>query len=226
MTQWWTYSFEDVLLFSPRVYWRLIQLHNESVWPLHVLALLVGVAILLGVVRPQAWTGRAIAVALAAAWMWVAWSFLWTRYATINWPMAYVAPVFALQALLLLWTGVVRGRLDVSATMSGPGTIGLGLLAYALALHPLMALLAGRPVQAAEVFAIMPDPTVVATLGILAMAVRAQWLLIIVPVAWCMVSWGTLTALASPGGWILLATAALAVAALTGTALEAHPKKH
>ena len=73
--------------------------------------------------------------------------------------------------------------------MSGPGTIGLGLLVYALALHLLVALLAGRPDQAAEMFAIMPEPTVVATLGILEMAVRAEWLLIIVPVAWCVVSW-------------------------------------
>jgi hypothetical protein len=48
--------------------------------------------------------------------------------------MAYVAPAFALQALLLLWVGVIRGRLAVSATMSGPGAIGLGLLVYALAL--------------------------------------------------------------------------------------------
>jgi hypothetical protein len=45
-------------------------------------------------------------------------------------------------------------------------------------------------------------------------------------VAWCIVSWATLTALAAPEGWILLATTALGVAALTGTALEAHPKKH
>jgi hypothetical protein len=51
------------------------------VWPLHVLALLAGVAILLGAVRPRAWMGRAIAV---AAWLWMAWSFHWTHYATVN----------------------------------------------------------------------------------------------------------------------------------------------
>ena len=37
-----------LLLFSPRVYWRLFELHNEALWPLQVPALLLGAAILAG----------------------------------------------------------------------------------------------------------------------------------------------------------------------------------
>ncbi len=46
MSEWWTYRLEDFLLFSPRVYWRMFELHNEAVWPLQIATLLLGAAIL------------------------------------------------------------------------------------------------------------------------------------------------------------------------------------
>ena len=73
-----TYTLQDFLLFSPRVYWRMFELHNQAVWPLQILALLLGAAILVWVVRPHPWSCRAIFAILAVAWMWVAWVFLWS----------------------------------------------------------------------------------------------------------------------------------------------------
>lgn len=219
MSEWWTYSLSNFLLFAPRVYWRLFELHNAAVWPAHVLGLLLGLAILACVLRPRPWSGRVIAAGLAAAWVWVAWSFLWHRYATINWAMTYVAPVFVLEGALLLWIGGVQGRLQV-ARGTAASAVGLGLLLYALVLHPLTASLAGRPLQAAEVFAIAPDPTVIATLGILSMATgRVLWVMLLVPLAWSLVSWATLYAMAAPEGWIPLAAAGLAVLAWVGRPL-------
>jgi hypothetical protein len=212
MAAWGTYSLENFLMFSPRVYWRLFELHNAAVWPLQIVALLLGAAILALVLRPAPWSGRAIAIALAVAWIFVAWSFLWSRYATVNWAIAYVAPVFALQGLLLLWAGA-RGHRG-SAVAGTRGVIGLSLYLYALVLHPLVAVLAGRPVQAAEVFGIAPDPTAIATLGLLAMARgQAAWPLLAVPVLWCLVSAITLYAMGAPEAVIPIAAAALAVAA-------------
>ena len=46
MSEWWTYSLSDLLLFSPRTYYRLFELHNLAVWPWHVLAILLGLAVL------------------------------------------------------------------------------------------------------------------------------------------------------------------------------------
>ena len=215
MLEWWSYRLEDFLLFSPRVYWRMFELHNAALWPLHVLALLLGAAVLTWVVRPCPWSDRAVAAILAAAWIWVAWTFLWQRYATINWAAPHAVPAFVMQGLLLAWIGSLRGRLHVAANRTGRGVVGLALFCYALVLHPLIAILAGRPVQAAEVFGIAPDPTAIATLGLVAMMSggSATLLLLIVPLAWCIVSWATLHALGSPEGWIRLAAAGLAVAA-------------
>ena len=221
MSEWWTYSLHDLLMFSPRVYWRLFELHNQALWPLHVAALLLGAAVLVLALRPRPWSGRAIAITLGVVWAWVAWSFLWSRYATINWALAYVAPVFALQGLLLFWAGA-RGRLQVAASRSVSGIIGLAVALYALVLHPLTAVLAGRPLQAAEVFGLAPDPTAIATLGLVTMMRRgaAAWLLLVIPILWCVVSTLTLYAMAAPEALIPLAAAGLAIAAGIGKGLR------
>jgi hypothetical protein len=213
MGAWDTYSLEDFVMFAPRVYWRLFELANEALWPLHVVALLLGAAILALALRPAPWSGRFIGIALGLVWIWVAWSFLWERYAPINWAIAYVAPVFALQGLLLLfWAPAFAGAGGESRR-----DVGLGLCVYALVLHPLVAMIAGRPIQAAEVFAIAPDPTAIATLGLVCMAQgRAAWPLMIIPVLWCLASALTLYAIGAPEALVPLFAALLAVAARTG----------
>ena len=55
-----------------------------------------------------------------------------------------------------------------------PRRIGLALFLYALAIHPLIAPLTGRPWTQAEIFGLAPDPTAIATLGILLAADRPR----------------------------------------------------
>ncbi|MBB3265162.1 hypothetical protein FHW79_002782 [Azospirillum sp. OGB3] len=209
MTEWWTYSTEDFLLFSPRTYWRLIERHNEALWPAHVPLLLLGAIILLGLIRPRPWSHRAIAGTLAVLWAWLAWSFLWERYATINWAASYVAPLFALQAALL---ALIGSRLRWSLSWTGRAAAGLALFLYALALHPLAALLAGRSLRGAEVFGITPDPTAIATIGLVMMADgRWWWLLLAVPMAWCLASWVTLHSMDALEQWVFMAAALVAL---------------
>lgn len=213
MSVWSTYGPGDFLLFAPRVYWRMFELHNAAVWPLQVPALLLGVAVVVWVLRPRPWSDRGVAVVLAAAWMWVAWSFLWNRYAAINWAIVYVVPVFAAQALLLLSAGGMAGRLRFAPGWTVPGMIGLAVLLYAVVLHPLVSPLAGRSMQGAEVFGIAPDPTAIATLGLTTLAVGGAlpWVLLAGAAAWCLVSGATLLAMGAAEGWIPLAAVVLVV---------------
>jgi drug/metabolite transporter (DMT)-like permease len=70
MSEWWTYTVSDCLLFSPRTYWRMSERHNEALWPWHLVALGLGVAILVLLRRPGHRQGRIVFAALAggAAW--------------------------------------------------------------------------------------------------------------------------------------------------------------
>jgi Family of unknown function (DUF6064) len=217
MQDWWTYSLSDFLLFSPRTYYRLFELYNVAIWPAQLLALVLGVALLALMIRRPAWHGRAIAAILAGCWLWVAWAYLLTRYDTINWAARYFAAGFALEAVLLALSGVARDRLRMRAGGTDLALrAGLGLSLYGLIAHPLIGpLLIGRPWTQVELFGLAPDPTIVATLGVLVAADRPPWHLPIVPLAWCAIAGATLWTMGSPDALVLPAVAVLAIAVTT-----------
>ncbi|HUF87885.1 MAG TPA: DUF6064 family protein [Thermohalobaculum sp.] len=223
MSEWWSYRPGDFLLFAPRTYWRLFELENAASWPLPLLALALGAGLLVLLRRPRRWSGRVVALALALAWAWVGWRFVGERYAAINWAAVYAAPLFYIQALLLAWFGAVRDGLNLSIPPRGSVRLGLALYAYALILHPLTALAAGRPLAGAEIAGIAPDPTAIATLGVLVMlpgggvagavAGGVAGPLLAIPLAWCLMSGATLATMGAWQAWIPLAAAAVALAA-------------
>ncbi|PRY71801.1 DUF6064 family protein [Halomonas ventosae] len=212
---WWSYRPEDLLMFSPRVYTRLFELHNQALWPAQLLALLLGAVALLLLLRPRPQGTRLVVMLLAVAWAFVAWAFLWRRYVPIHWGIAYVVPLFGLQALLLVTLGSLRGRLRLPVHWSVRRSLGIGLFAYALALHPLTALATGRGLAGAEVIGLTPDPLAIATLGVAAMAEPAPraWALLVVPALWCLLSALTLYLLDAPGARLPLLAVAAALAA-------------
>jgi hypothetical protein len=212
MSEWWTYSLSDFLMFSPRTYYRLFELHNLAVWPWHVLAVGLGLAVLVLWLRGGAWRGRAIAAMLAACWLFVAWAYLLLRYDTINWAAGYFAAAFAVEALLLVWTGLVRDRLSLRPPRDLAGAAGFCLFVFALFAWPLIGVLLGRPWLQAEVFGVAPDPTVVATLGVLVAADRPRWELLVVPLLWCVIGGATLWTMQSPDAPLMPAAALLALA--------------
>jgi hypothetical protein len=65
MSEWWTYRPEDFLLFSPRVYWRMFELHNAAFWPLHFATLAAGLTINLLVLRSPPRRGPWVELILA-----------------------------------------------------------------------------------------------------------------------------------------------------------------
>jgi Family of unknown function (DUF6064) len=211
MPEWWTYSLSDFLLFSPRTYYRLFELYNAAVWPGQALALAVGLAIAAMLRRPGPWRGRVVAVLLAACWLWVAWAYLLTRYAAINWAAPYVAAAFAAEALLLALVGTV-GRFSSRPDARWAGRIGAGVYVFALVVQPLIGPLVGRAWSQVEVFGMAPDPTVVATLGVLLRAAAlARWVLLPIPVAWCAVSGATAWAMGSPDAGVMPTAGVLTV---------------
>ena len=196
MEEWWSYSLSDLLLFSPRTYYRMLERYNEAVWPAQLLTLALGIGILVLLRRPSPRQGRIIAGILALLWVWVAWAFLLSRYATINWAIRYVAPLFVLEALLLVWWGVLGGKLSFAVQTRARPKVGAALFILGLLLYPALATIFGRPWQQAEVFGIAPDPTVIATVGLLLLtSSRFRWGLLPVPLIWCAVTGATLWAM-------------------------------
>jgi hypothetical protein len=213
MSEWWTYRPDDFLLFSERVYWRLFELHNRAVWPAQWVAMALGIAILVFVFRPSSRSGRIVSVTMSLAWLFVAWAYHWNAYATINWAARYAALLFAAEAALFAWFGGIRHQLTFAMQRSARSVLGIALIIYAVFLHPLVALVDGRPIASAEIFGLAPDPTAVTTLGLLGLSSGggAILLLLAAPVTWCLVSWATLATMGTWEGWIPFAAVVFAV---------------
>lgn len=215
MSEWWSYSLHDLLLFSPQTYYRLFELYNLDWWPLQLVALALGLVVL-ALYRRGGGAGRVVAVMLAAAWLWVAWAFHGQRYASINPAAEYFAWAFALQALLVAWVGAVRGAGLRSPAARMRQRLGLGLYAFAVLVYPLIGPLLGRGWTQAEVFGMAPDPTALATLGLLlSMGWRQVWMLYPIPVLWCLVSGATLWTMDAPD-FAVAPVAAVLVAVFAG----------
>jgi hypothetical protein len=212
MSEWWTYSLSDLLMFSKATYFRLFELQNLALWPGQLLALGGGMALFFCLLHGGARAGRAAALLLALAWLHVAWRYFAQRYATINTGAPFFAIGFVAQAVLLLWLASRRAEPRLTEAVGSLGKLALGIALVALLAYPLLAPLGGRPWVQAELFGVAPDPTVALSLGALLLW-RSRWPLWVLPLTWCAISGATLMELGSNQAWVLAVLAVLAAGA-------------
>lgn len=222
MSEWWSYRPSDFLMFAPRTYWRLFELHNAAWWQVVPLALFAAVAWLVWLRRGGVPAWRAGAAGLAAAWLFVAIAFTWQRYAPINWAATGFAGG---QIALALVLATLAKRTDLRMAAPGPRRQSAWLLwLWAVVVQPLLAPAAGRPWAQAESIALAPDPTALATLGLLLFAqaastasrwwLRAAWALAL---AWCAISAATLLTMGAAQGWVTVIGGIAAVTVAVAT---------
>ena len=215
MSEWWTYRPSDFLMFAPRTYWRLFEMQNEALWPAQAIVAVLVLALFIGLWRRHGTALRMGAAGLALAWAAVAYTFLWQRYMPINWAASAFAWAFGLQALGLF---ALSSRHSVQPALQPlRQRAGLGLVAWAWLAHPLLVFAAGRPWVQGEVIGLAPDPTAIATMGLLLCAEAttrgARALLGLLragALAWLVLSAATLATMGSVQAAVPLAAALLA----------------
>ena len=199
------WALEDLLPFSPRTYWRLFALENAAVWPAQLLLLAAGALLVFLLLRGWRPSGPWLVLLLGATWLWVGWRFVDLRYGTINLAAPVIAwGLYAEGALLAILC--ISRRLDFNGS-GRSSQAGIGLLAVALFVWPVLAPLDGRSWHEAEVLGVAPDPIAGATLALLALAGRNRWtaLACVVPALWLVVSTATLFTMGVWQGWAVVA---------------------
>lgn len=177
-----------MIAFSSEAYYALFAEYNRAIWPAQIVALLLGLVALVATGRPFWLSDRLIATTLVVFWAWSGLVYHWSFFAGINFVAPVLAVLFFMQALLLIWTGIVRGRVAFRFSGSLYGWAGMALAIYGLAIHAVTSYLAGHLWPALPAFGVTPSPTLLFTLGLLLMAEpRVPWHLMILPIVLCLV---------------------------------------
>lgn len=174
--------------FSTEALLRLFAQYNAAIWPAQIVAYGLGLAAVLLALRPSAGSDRLIGAILAAAWIWTGAVFHMMYFAGINFAAPVFGALFVLQGLLLAWTATLRGRVRFRFRRDVFGWAGLGFVAVAMALYPLLVRLAGHGWPEAPLLGVAPAPTTLFTLGLLLLAEdRVPLHLAAVPLLWSLI---------------------------------------
>ena len=212
--RWLDYRLQDFLLFAPDTYWRLFEQANQAVWPFPLIIPLLLACCLAARRRFDRTVPYMLAGLLAAGWAWCGGYFVERWYAPVNWPATYAAPAFYLQALLLLWFGMVRDGFGSQSVTGARRMVGWTLTVGALLLYPLAALPRGQGVMGGEFAGTAPDPTAIATLGLYLLTRKPAAACLPIPLLVCAASFLTLRAMESWQAWLLLAVGAATLGVL------------
>tara|TARA_R110000868_G_scaffold165328_2_gene398360 strand:+ start:36943 stop:37650 length:708 start_codon:yes stop_codon:yes gene_type:complete len=189
MGDWWSYGLADFLLFSPRVYYRLFETLNTT-WGLAVTAALIAGMVASGLAMRRGYRGnRVVLILLAMIWGWVTAGFLWQYYQPINWVIPYFIPAFIVEAGFMVMFAVRRMPLRFGWRGDFSSVAGAALLLIAIIGFPFAGLIERRGLIQVELFGSAADPTAIGTLGFILLARGTwRWLLLPVPLVWCVMA--------------------------------------
>jgi uncharacterized protein DUF6064 len=168
--------------------------YNEAIWPLQVVAYVLGFTAVAVVIWRWRQSDRVVTGVLAAMWLWIGSVFMWTFMRTIDsgpGPLAFTV-AFLVEGILFLLLGVLRSDLRFELQinkLSVFGVVGGLLIVYAMLIYPLLGLLNGHVYPRQPVFGVAPCPTVIFTFGLLLLTtVRVPKRLLVVPFLWSVTS--------------------------------------
>src|SRR5688572_6165747 len=152
--------------FTIEQFLDVFRLYNEAIYPLQWGLFIVAVAAVLMAFLKSPPADRNIAAILTILWGWMGIAYHLVFFTRIN-PLAYVfGGMCILQALLFLYHGVMKGRIQFAAGSDTAGITGAILIIFALIAYPLLGYLFGHVYPYSPTFG-APCPTTIFTFGLL-----------------------------------------------------------
>ena len=138
--------------------------YNLQIWPMQILAYMLGVIALFLVFHKYKWSIWVISSILAFFWIWVALMF-WLPSAMQGFTLAYAFILLFLIEGILLLIQAFKPQGFFGSNNKTTTAIALVMVGYAMVGYPLFGLLIGRDLPQTPPFALTPCPLVLFTLG-------------------------------------------------------------
>lgn len=187
MSEWWTYSLSDFQMYSADTWLNLLASYNDWMNPAQALPATFGLWLLWALWRGSPRAVQGGLAGLGVCWLWIAGAFFWERTQEIDIAAPWFAGLFVLQGLLLIAYSArfdaAAFRFDPTDRMFAAGAAEIGVIWWSV----LMVMGTGSGWRSIALFGVTPDATALATLGALLVLRGARWL-VVLPLAWCLVS--------------------------------------
>jgi hypothetical protein len=170
--------------FSVGQFFDVFARYNNAVWPMQFLLLGLGIlAVFLVHLCPRR-TGRMVAAILASLWGWMAVAFFLAQFSRISPGAWFFGFLFALQAVLFAWLGILEGRLEFGPSPRPWTVVGWLLVSYGLVIYTLLGAWIGHEYMHSPTFGV-PCPTTIFTFGLLCFARRpVPRYILAIPILW------------------------------------------
>lgn len=185
--------------------------YNNSIWPVQIVAYLLGGAAIALLLRKTREGDRVIAGILALMWLWTGVGYHGLSFSSINKAAYIFAVLFILQGYLL-YAGVYRGQMRFGVRPGLPTVIGGSFVAYAAMMYPMIGVAIGHAYPEMPMFGVTPCPATIFTFGLFLLTVRPvpRWLFVI-PFVWSLIGGSAAILLQVPQDWLLLVSGAITV---------------
>jgi hypothetical protein len=199
--------------FTQQQFLNVFGQYNLAVFPLQIIFVILGIAALGLALKKSPLSDRIILLILSFFWFWMGIVYHILFFASIN-PLAYVfGMVFIIEAILLLYFGVIKKQVEFRLAQNRYAITGLILIVYALIIYPIIGTYLGHGYPWLPTFG-LPCPTTIFTFGIFLMADKKFPLpMLVIPLFWSIIGFFAALSLGITEDYLLL------VAGLAGTAL-------
>jgi hypothetical protein len=174
-----------MLPFTVDQFLGVFEQYNQAIWPMHVVAYILGIAALVLVVKKTPYSDRAISVILAFFWAWVGIVYHLMYFSAINGAALGFGALFIVQAVLWLVFGVIRPKLSFQWETNPYTVIGAVMIVYAMVIYPILGTLLGHGYPRSPSFGVAPCPMIIFTFGLLLLTnATVPKSLLVIPFLW------------------------------------------
>ena len=146
--------------------------YNTTIWPIQILAYLLGIVALVLAFRGGKLRTRIVSGILAFFWTWMGIFYHIIHFSIIN-PAAWIFGIlYTLQGLLFFLIGTVFRKLAFRFILRPLPIIGACFILYAIVIYALLGIGFGHLCPRSPVFGVAPCPTTIFVFGVLLWATR------------------------------------------------------
>ena len=174
-----------MLPFTIDQFLGVFEQYNQAIWPMHIVAYILGSAALALVVKKTPYSDRGISLILAFFWAWVGIVYQLMYFSAINGAALGFGVLFIVQAVLWLVFGVIRPKLSFQWATNPYMIIGAVLIVYAMLVYPILGTLLGHGYPRSPSFGVAPCPMIIFTFGLLLLTnAKVPRSLLVIPFLW------------------------------------------